>query len=240
MDLIYSSESRLGNFTSSGIAALIKGGQTAETYVAEKIMEREFDLPLEPKTDTRETLWGKLVERRCFDILGLEYKLSSQETLTHSIIKYWRGSPDGFKYDEGQTIIDIKSPATRKSFHTLTYPLYHNTSILPVTYLRAYHKSGETYYWQLVSNACISKSKYAELIVYMPYREELDIIREMAKATNDAAYNWIYYAEDYQLPYIKDGGRFKNLNIIRFEVSEADKLLLTDKVVEYGKKLLAK
>jgi hypothetical protein len=49
---------------------------------------------------------------------------------------------------------------------------------------------------------------------------------------------WINWSEDNDLPFLVEGGHYKNLNIIRFEVPEFDKKLLTERVKEAGKLLI--
>ena len=249
---------RVGNFTSSAIADLmtegkVKGtwGKPAITYISEKNMERKLNRSLGNDTNARSTSWGKIVEGRCFDLLGTEYRLSSQETFSHPDIDFWSGSPDGNKFDEGRTVIDIKCPMTLKSFCQLVDPLYDGlTDIECINAVRnGYtdkngrehdkHKDGEKYYWQLVSNAILTACKYAELIVYVPYFHELEAIRDIVRADKSERNigAWINFVDESELPYLIEGEFYKNLNIIRFEVPESDKLLLTSKVEQAGKLL---
>jgi hypothetical protein len=46
---------------------------------------------------------------------------------------------------------------------------------------------------------------------------------------------WINWASDDELPYLIEGGHYQNLNIIRFEVPQADKDFLTKRVIELSK-----
>lgn len=246
-------EKRIGNFTSSEIFALmsqgkIKGsfGRPALTYIEEKNFERRLGRSIDTESNARPLSWGKLVESRVFDLLGIEYKLVSQETIRHERIDYWSGSPDAEKFDNGKTVVDIKCPITLKSFCRLVEPLYSTTNGIftgneLIDQIRAEHKDGEKYYWQLVSNAILTDSKFAELIVYCPYKSELDAIREMIqKGGGDmqSKYGWINWSDDSQLPYLPDGGFYKNLNVIRFEVPPSDKVLLHDRVTEAGRYLI--
>jgi len=101
------------------------------------------------------------------------------------------------------------------------------------------HPDAETYYFQLVSNACIDDCRFAELIVYMPYKSELAQIRQLAeRSETPEKYYWLTKADDEDLPYLIDGGYYKNLNIIRFAVPETDKEFLTGRVREAGKLLV--
>lgn len=234
---------RVGNFNSSEIVALTKKdrsgkgwGAPALTFIQECIYERHLGRSISDETNARPLTWGKLVEARVFDLLGLDYTYSSQETDVHPTIHYWVGSKDGMKHDEGKTVFDIKCPLTLKSFCQLVHPLYLGFEGLDaMNIIRKDHKDGEKYYWQLVSNAIINGCKYAELIVYMPFESEIPEIKQLADGVENAM--WIQFAGDNELPFIKDGGFYKNVNIIRFEVPQEDKDTLTNIVIEAGKML---
>lgn len=256
--------SRCGNFTSSKIVALHsmgsremteeelaaykkenpKGrkktieswpGKAALTYIDEKKMERRLGRSLHTEINARATSWGSLVENRVFDLLGLEYSLTSKETLVHPDFPFWVGSPDAEKKN---TVPDFKCPLTLKSFCQLVDPLYRGlTGIDAINAVRNEHEDGDTYYWQIVSNACIKNYDFGELIVYMPYLAELLEIKEMADRDQTGKYKWISYADFDELPYLLPNGYYKNMNKIRFEIPKADKELLTMRVEQAGKLL---
>ena len=248
---INNSKTRVGNITSSGIAdilTLAKNGKDfgapALTYIADCNMERRFDLPIGNGGGGTETEWGTTIEPFVHDILPLTYEYSSQITATHPDIDWWCGSADGINHTDGiKAVFDIKAPFTRASFHGLVMPLYCGlTGIDAILAVRdgfthngidyPAHKSGKKYYWQLVSNACINGTDWAELIVYMPYQSEL---LEIGKTLQEhPRLKWL----GDTAPFINDGGFFKNLNIIRFEVPKSDKDLLTAKVREVGQYLI--
>lgn len=241
-------ELRIGNLTSSEIVAVTtvdktgKGfGKPALTYIEETNMERRLGRSLTDECNARPLVWGKLLEKRAFDLLGMEYILSSTVTDVHPIIPFWSGSKDGIKYDKGGTIIDIKCPLTLKSFCQLVDPLYRgHEEIHAMNMIRDNHKDGEKYYWQLVSNSIINGTEFAELVVYVPYFSELDDIKLLAsRVPGEVAskHYWIAMAGDGELPFLKDGGYYKNINVLRFKVPESDKKLLTRKVLEAGKLL---
>ena len=251
---------RIGNFTSSEIVALTKQGKKegtfgvpALTYIEETNMERRLQRSISDECSAHALVWGKFLESRVNELIGSEYSLCSSETIVHPSIPYWCGSPDGFKYDEGKTVIDDKCPLTLKSFCQLIDPLYHNlTGIDAINAIRngfvdsnglahAAHKDGEKFYWQLVSNSVLSDSKFAELIVYMPYQSELPAIQLSALSVDRdqlQKHYWIANAAEGELPYLIDGGYYKNINIIRFEVPQADKDLLTSFVLRAGEMLI--
>jgi hypothetical protein len=228
---------RHGNFTSSKIGDLMtKGkqelgfGAPAITYIEEKNMERKLGRSLTTEVNARPLQWGKHCETLVFDLLGLEYTLTSTDTLSHPVIDYWSGSPDGYS---PEAVIDIKAPMTLKSFCQLVDPLYNGLSgNESIALIRKNHKEGDDYFWQLVSNAILTNKNVAELIVYMPYHSELQTIKSTAEG-NKSAY-WIWAASDDELPYLVEGGYYTNLNVIRFDVSDADKLALTENVKKAG------
>lgn len=86
------------------------------------------------------------------------------------------------------------------------------------------------YYWQLVSNSILTGKKFAELTVYVPFQDELEDIRNLARRQDEdqELYTFINFALDDDLPYLVKEGEYKNLNQIKFEVPEADKMQLTE------------
>jgi hypothetical protein len=255
MQPINSSISRVGNFTSSEIAAIMTDGKAKDslgkpalTYIQECNMERRLGRSIDAEVNSRPLTWGHLVEKRVFELLGTEYQLVSSDTITHPAYDFWAGSPDANKFDEGRTVIDIKSPITLKSFCQLVEPLYNaklssSDGLVQMQHIRDNHKDGEKYYWQLVSNSILTDSKFAELIVYAPYKNELEAIREMARSMDDEKqyrYFWLNSVADDELPFLIEGGYYKNLNTIRFEVPITDKEALIKRVELCGKDLIKK
>lgn len=243
---------RNGNFTSSKIGLLMQEGKKAGslsapalTYIDELNMERRLGRSLTDELKARPLLWGKLLERRAFELLGTDYKLCSQETLPHPEIDCWAGSPDADRFNSEDhlqnAVIDFKCPITLKSFCQLVQPFYDGKT--GMDYFNAIrsgytdndgnwhdkHKDGEKYYWQLVSNACITKRNFIELIVYMPYRSELEAIRELCQGQPD--YYKIFFADEDELPFLIDDGYYKNINVMRAEVPLDDKQFLTSRVL---------
>lgn len=233
MKTINTNTERIGNFTSSEIYSLMANGKAANslgkpalTYIDECNMERRLNRSITDDVSARPLTWGKLNEWTAFSKLGIEYSLTSQETDSHPEIDCWKGSKDGIKEDEGKTVIDIKCPFTLKSFCTMA-------DCSTIDDVRDNHKDGEKYYWQLVSNAIINDCKHAELIIYMPYKSELQEIRDLAgQAPEDQLYKyyWVVNSHDEELPHLIDGGYYKNLYVIRFEVTDSAKLELTNRV----------
>lgn len=248
---ILKNEERVGNFTSSEIGALMTNGRggnsigkPAFTYISEKRMERRLGRSLDKESSARPLSWGQLLEKFVFDQLGLEYELVSQETLVHPEFDYWAGSPDALKgKGKEKTVVDIKCPITLKSFCQLINPLYEgHDGIHAMDIVRASHKMGDKYYWQLVSNAILTGSNFAELIIYVPPFSKLQEIREFASefdTENPQRYYWIDRALDDELPYLPEKGcEYKSINVIRFEVPEKDKKALKGRVLSCGSLLV--
>lgn len=221
-------------------------GEKAVTYINETNMERRLGMALENDFDAKPTSWGKLIEKRPFQQLSTEYHLCSDETLDHPTIDFWKGSPDLKKYFEQslKAIGDLKCPMTRKSFCQLVDPYCENGEIVyegcTIEAVRANHKEGEKYFWQIVSNAIITGATKGELIVYMPYKSELEDIRTLASSAGEMGEytKWIYFAADEQLPHILDGGHYKSINVIEFDILQKDIDFLTERVLEAGKLLI--
>lgn len=244
METILNNVGRVGNFTSSEISCLTAEGKTkgtlgkpALTYIDECNMERKLGRSLTDESNARPLTWGKLLEKRVFELLPIGYTLMGDQTIKHSSIECWSGSPDVTSKD---CVGDIKCPITLKSFCQLVDPIYKGlTGMDAINAIRDNHKDGEKYYWQLVSNSIITDSKYAELIVYVPYQSELIEVKGLAVNSDETQrFYWIINAEQEELPFLVDGGYYNNLNIIRFEVPQADKDLLTSKVIEAKKQLI--
>lgn len=263
---ILNNQIRVGNFSSSEIVALTKLGKipmteeelrqrpksgtgsktiykeggfadTALTYIQEKNWERRLGRSLSIESNAKPLTWGKLLEKQVDNKLGIAYSLISQDTVVHQEIDFWVGSPDSLKVDEGRTIVDIKCPLTLTSFCQLVTGLYNGLEgMAAMNYARENHKEGDTYYWQLVSNSILKQTRYAELAVYVPYESDLPTIKALADGEPNCY--WITMGLNEELPFIKDGGYYQDLNIIRFEVPQEDKDFLTERVKEAGKFLI--
>lgn len=216
---------RFARFTSSKISALTSSGKQRDgfgvkaiTYIQEKKYERKLGRSISQEVNARPLQWGKLCEPKAFENLGLEYTLVSSETIEHPLFKeYWSGSPDGVK--DG-CVYDIKCPITLLSFCKF-YDCETKEQLIDA------HDDGEKYYYQLVSNAILTNTNKAELIIYCPYKSELDSIRLMA---DEANINWVKYSADDELPYLIDGGYYKNIKIIKLDIPQSDKDFLTGRV----------
>lgn len=219
---------RAGNFTSSEIWKLVTNdrtgkdfGKPALTYISEKIMEIRLGRELTKDHNAKPTNWGTFIEQRAFDCMGLEYQLVSKERYFHPEIKHWSGMPDANTPD---LVSDIKCPWTLKAFCELVDAIEKGVSVFKAEF--------PEYYWQLISNAILTKKTRAAIFVYCPYKSELEEIRVMAE-NYDGDQNkiaFINWASDDELPYLIEGRHYKNLNSFEFDVPQEDIDLLTERV----------
>jgi hypothetical protein len=234
-------------------------GDEAENYIREKRWERKLGRSVDTDIYARPLVWGKLCERRVNSLLGTGYHINSNETYAHPIFpKSWSGTQDGKKYtgEVATTVIEIKCPWTLPSFCKIadcmtSYEdikgVRYSTNEDAITLLRSAYddKTGEKWYWQIVSNADIHGLDYAELIVYMPFVDELEDIREEARNYPDDGempLHSLYFigmnTNEEELPYLLRNGEYNNMNVIPFRVPEEDKLFLRSRVKEAQEKLI--
>ena len=225
---------RKGCFSSSAVSDLCskgRGNLTIEnvgkpftTYVEEKVFERLLNRQLNKEHSARPTSWGKLVEEYAFNKLGLEYSLVSKERFSHEVYgDYWNGMPDLIT---DEIVGDIKCPYTIKSFCNLVKSMNAGPEAL-----KASHPS---YYWQLVSNAILCKKDKAMLVIYVPYLEDLEGIRDLARehlGDLNNQFAFINWSEDEELPYIVKDGYYSDLHSMEFEIPKEDKEFLEARVV---------
>lgn len=196
------------------------------TYVDEKRREARLKRSLDTGGGSYETRWGELIERRVFDLIGIKYTYQSKTTLVHRDIKHWAGSPDIVADDR---VGDIKAYFP-KNFTEL-YDVLEKKSV--ELFKDEYPKE----YWQLVSNACIAGKSKCEIMLYAPYESEAQQIELLANTIPDSdIYIYKNILETVELrnltslPFLPDDSGYQNLITFDFEVPEADKLFLTERV----------
>jgi hypothetical protein len=212
-------------------------GPAAVTYINEKNIERRLGMSIDTDTEARPLSWGKLGEQLVEVMLKEYYDFSPNESLLHPYIPNWSGSRDAIS-KAGDTVVEVKCPATRKSFAQLVQPTRDGLEGIDAMNAIRFgykakngleqpkHPSGEQYYQQIVSNACISGCKYGELIIFMPYESELQAVQSAAETLitqGESQYYWIASAKPENLPHIKDDGYYSHLCIINFEIPQEDK-----------------
>lgn len=230
---------RHGTFSSSSIWKLLtedkKGGfgAPAKKYIKQVNYERKLGRAINKEHGAKPTTWGSFVEARAFYLLGLAYKLVSQERLFHKEIECWSGAPDLIKTD---TVCDVKCPFDLETFCDKIEALKN---------IETYKEEYPNDYYQHISNAILLeqngiKTTHFEAIIYVPYIDELEEIREDTGGIDTLQKNlaWINYAENNELPYLQRDTEYKNLNIFRFEIPQEDKEFLTMRVLAAQKLLI--
>lgn len=234
-------ESRHGSFSSSNAWKLMtkdrsgKGfGAPALKYIKQVRYERRLGLPINNEFNAKPTLWGKICEKRAFDLIDLSYEYVSEKVRLFHPTLPWSGVPDLKKLT---TVGDIKCPWSREVFCD---------KIEALKDVKVYKEEFPEDYWQHISNAILLGEHGFEIdsfeaIIYCPYKSELEAIRDMVQRLDGetmSKYYWLTNSHDDELPWIPDGGYYKNINVIRFEVPEADKKALTERMEMAGKLLI--
>lgn len=232
-------EKRRGRFTSSMVYRLIKKGRgnvpfsaPGLTYIQEKQIERRIGSCLDGGAHTQSLAWGNFMEETLYSILGSEYQISSKETSLHPIYgDFWSGSKDLFTANPKTG--EIESIAEIKCYQKKNFTLYTDCILKKDTELIKEEFPKE--YWQIVSNAMIEGVDIGEAITYMPYVSEAPYIKEMAE-DYDGEDQWKYkFIRDLpveDLPFLPDGGYYKNINKFAFIIPEEDKQLLERRILE--------
>lgn len=236
-------ESRIGNFTSSEIFNLCSfdksqknPGSSFYTYIERKKYERLLGRSLTTQVTTKDMTWGKFLEHIVLQNLGFEYELVSKTTYRHSDIPNWTGSPDLIV--KGVKISEIKCYQPKNFASYLLALMSGDTEVIKAKHPKEY--------WQIVSNSIIHGVGKGEAILYMPYKKELDSIRELASDPEFAILNgfrhydlrWIAEASNSELAYLPDNSKVNNLNIVEFDIPTKDILFLTKRVIEANKLLI--
>ncbi len=76
-------ELRTGNISSSQIYRIMGTDKVMGTYLKELRRSKRMGAYMSAETNARPLTWGKLIEKRVFDLLPIEYKLTSKTTLIH-------------------------------------------------------------------------------------------------------------------------------------------------------------
>lgn len=218
---------KLANPTSK--AKTIKHPDTVDkkfqTYVDEKKREKRMKRSLDTGASSMETRWGEFMERRAFQLIGLEHSLESKTTHVHPTINHWSGSPDLIADDK---VGDIKCYYPRK------FSAYYEA--LETQDINVLKEEYSEEYWQLVSNACILNKPKVEVVLYAPYQNEALEIYNMVMKNEDDMFRYKFIADMieaekyYELPFLPDDSGYNNLMTFEFTVPQEDKDFLTERV----------
>jgi hypothetical protein len=220
---------RVGNFTSSQVYRLMatardkaSPGAPFFSYVEEKRYERKLGRSLDTDAYSRPMAWGELMEKRVFDLIGLEYKLISQETTHHPTIKGWSGSTD--LVAPGIKISEVKGYQLKK------FCAYQE--VLKSRDIERLKKEFAQEYYQIISNAIIHQVPKGEAILYAPYESEMIDIKTLAENEDidQWKYRFIYEGAPYELAVLPNDSGYDNLTVFEFEIPQEDADALTTRV----------
>jgi hypothetical protein len=240
-------EMRSGHFTSSMAYKLIKKGTGNKefsapglTYIQEKQIERRMQSCLDGGAHTQTLAWGNFMELMVYSVLGLDYQISSKETTLHPVFgDFWSGSKD--LYTENPKTKKMESIAEIKCYQKKNFALYTDCILKKDTEI--FKKDFPKEYWQIISNALINEVEIGEAISFMPYVSEAEAIKEMAN-DYEGADQWRYkFIRDLpvaDLPFIPDGGYYKNINKFAFIIPQEDRELLEARMIQANNLLIQK
>jgi len=232
-------EGRAGRFTSSKLFNLVKKGRSEDfdskglKYIQEKAHECRFETTLDTAPYNEAMAWGNLMEQYVYDQLGyniegVDYELASKDTLIHPDHDFWSGTPDLVKYFNG----NLKSISEIKCYQKRKFGLY--VDCMAKKDVELFKKEYPQEYWQIVSNACIMGVDYGEVLAFMPYKSQIDDIRDIVNNMQGDApwkYRFILEKDVNDLPFLPDDGYYDSVNMFEFEIPFSDKILLTNRVV---------
>lgn len=212
-------------------------GAPFKSYVSEKKRERNLGRSLSLNKGNRSTAWGELIEWYVMSkYIGLNYQHYGKTTTIHPRVDYWdwAGSPD--LVQTGVKVGDIKCYEPDNFTKLADVLLQQNIEVFKSEYTAEY--------WQLVSNACIHDVPRAEMILFMPFKSELEQIREWMDGPDAPLeaetwkYKFIFDSPDYELPYVPDDcEEYANFITFEFEVPIEDKAALEVRVKMAGEML---
>jgi hypothetical protein len=231
---------RAANFSSSNAWKLMTNdksgkpfGSPGKSYIKQVNYERMLGRSINADRDSRPTTWGTFVERRAFDLLPLDYQLISSTRLYHPSLPL-TGMPDLRKEN---IVADAKCPFSLEVFCD---------KLSALSDLELYKKLFPEDYWQHISNSVLLEAhgfniNSFEAVIYVPFKSELDDIRIMVQNyTGEDMYRfkWIAFANDEEMPYILEDGRFRNLNVVKHDIPFLDKQAFIERVELASKELI--
>lgn len=241
MSSIILNTQRIARFTSSSIYKLMGTPAPRKTYIEEKKLEMKLGRSINIEKHARSMDWGHLCERRVHELLDLSFESVGNKTIQHPGIKYHSGSPDSIsrRLNVGAEVKCYEPKNFAQSVDAFTT---NNIDIIK--------KECAAEYWQGVSNyellrqTIMPEIKEFWWIFYMPYESELAEISSLAENWDDGdpwryrfAFEAVQSGSIQELPYLPDGGYYKNLNVFKRQIPESDVTLLKNEIIKAGVEL---
>ena len=227
-------EKRFARATSSEIYRACAGNKVESpnkpfyTYAEEKALEKMLGRSLSVQVSARPLAWGSLMECVVYEGMGLGYAMTHKQTI---ISKYFpnihSGTPDLIADNK---IGEIKCPFLKNYMLLAIDILKEDIEVLK--------KNHAEYYWQMVSNAILTKKSRVELICFIPKRKELlevfELIHteEFLEKYNLNVSDYVYYTPENieSFNYMPDECEFPNLTKFEFEVPMDDIMFLQARI----------
>ena len=231
-------EKRNGYFTSSQMSRLcasLKNGKPSQafyTYIEEVKGEIAMGRSSDVQVNTKPLKYGSLMEIILFQKEEIErdYRMAHKLTIKHSHIEHYSGTPDFIL--PGIKVAEVKC-FYPKHFASISLDLLKKD----IEIIKENHKE---VYWQVVSNSILCDVDKAEIIVFMPYKDELEQIILDIQETNllegnnldPSDYYFMTHDPIETLPYLPRESKLNNINRFEFIVPQEDKELLISRVKE--------
>lgn len=219
--------------TTTDMALFQEGGLT---YIRHKRQEFKRKRSMSLDAFSRATAWGEFMEKVVYDLIGLEYKITSKSTKVHPKIKYWSGSQDLIV--PKVKISEIKCYQPEKFCDYADCLLQRDIAL--------FRDEFPEEYWQIVSNAIINRVPKGEALLYQPYDSEADMIYEkVVNYDGEDAQRFQFIANDIRegrmrsLPFQPNDSEYPNLISFEFEVPKDDRKFLTERVKNAVKLLIS-
>ena len=191
------------------------------TYIEEKRKEIRLGRQLQQEKNPRAASWGNFCEKIVFEKLGLEYiKNPKGNRKTHPSLP-WSGEEDFSREDH---VGDFKA------FELNSFCNAHDAASSGWNILKT---ECPEIAWQLVSGSVLTGKPKAELILFVPYKSELELMIQEARELDDKRYNWIAFNDNEdELPYLIEGRHYKNISKFCFDIPEEDLAFAISRVEE--------
>ena len=231
-------EKRNGYFTSSQMSRLcasLKNGKPSQafyTYIDEVKGEIAMGRSSDVQVNTKPLKYGSLMEIILFqkEEIEREYRMAHKLTIKHDTIEHYSGTPDFIL--PGVKVAEVKCYYP-KHFASISLDLLKKD----IEIIKENHKE---VYWQVVSNSILCDVDKAEIIVFMPYKSEMEQIIKDIEETNilegnnldPSDYYFMTHDNINTLPYLPNDSKMNNINRFEFIVPQSDKDLLISRVKE--------
>lgn len=210
---------RAGKISSSECFKIYESKTVQETYLEEIRMFNLFKQK-DVEKDVFNFKWGHLLENFLHEKTNHLEGYINQNTEENATIfskenKYHCGTPDQYTVDNSKIVTsETKCPVTLKGLYNLIFPFYPNgfyediDGNSAIELIKSNSKDGKKYFSQILSNACLLEEDtgiecdFGELIVFMPYKNDVQKITAFSEEFFTTEYYPIMFGSSDTLPCI--------------------------------------